>query len=159
MTPDQEGTGAVRPVRLQLSRRAGFSLQAHSRAVNGLPAVKVDRTTDWGNPYRPGMILAHGPHAGAVVRDVRHAVDLFDEWARAAIAGEALPQNDGGPAPPREQIARSLVELRGKNLACWCGSGPCHADVLLRLANGPVCDTPTPSTNAPSGDQPHGGGL
>lgn len=29
-----------------------------------------------------------------------------------------------------------VEELRGKNLACWCKPGtPCHADVLLRLAN------------------------
>jgi hypothetical protein len=27
-------------------------------------------------------------------------------------------------------------QLRGKNLACWCKLGdPCHADVLLELAN------------------------
>jgi hypothetical protein len=26
--------------------------------------------------------------------------------------------------------------LRGKNLACWCGlNEPCHADVILRIAN------------------------
>ncbi|MDP2647730.1 MAG: DUF4326 domain-containing protein [Candidatus Yanofskybacteria bacterium] len=29
-----------------------------------------------------------------------------------------------------------LEDLRGKNLACWCKlSDPCHADILLRLAN------------------------
>ncbi|MFA5158180.1 MAG: DUF4326 domain-containing protein [Patescibacteria group bacterium] len=29
-----------------------------------------------------------------------------------------------------------LKELRGKNLCCWCKlSEPCHADVLLELAN------------------------
>lgn len=29
-----------------------------------------------------------------------------------------------------------VVELRGKNLACWCPlDQPCHADVLLDLAN------------------------
>ncbi len=29
-----------------------------------------------------------------------------------------------------------LHELRGKNLACWCPlDKPCHADVLLELAN------------------------
>ena len=29
-------------------------------------------------------------------------------------------------------------ELRGKNLACWCPlDQPCHADVLLELANAP----------------------
>lgn len=28
-----------------------------------------------------------------------------------------------------------LPELRGKVLACWCAPLPCHADILLRLAN------------------------
>jgi hypothetical protein len=29
-----------------------------------------------------------------------------------------------------------LTPLRGKNLACWCKLGePCHADILLELAN------------------------
>jgi len=33
----------------------------------------------------------------------------------------------------REQIKR---ELKGKNLACWCPlDQPCHADVLLEIAN------------------------
>jgi hypothetical protein len=32
--------------------------------------------------------------------------------------------------------ALDLSELRGKNLACYCKLGyPCHADVLLELAN------------------------
>ena len=30
----------------------------------------------------------------------------------------------------------SLRDLRGKDLACWCKEGqPCHADILLELAN------------------------
>jgi hypothetical protein len=29
-----------------------------------------------------------------------------------------------------------LGELRGKDLICWCAPEPCHADVLLELANG-----------------------
>jgi hypothetical protein len=29
-----------------------------------------------------------------------------------------------------------IAPLRGKNLACWCAlDQPCHADVLLELAN------------------------
>ena len=39
------------PVRLQLSRRKGFVLQAMSQATNGLPAVRVARPSRWGNPY------------------------------------------------------------------------------------------------------------
>lgn len=42
-------------------------------------------------------------------------------------------KHDGGHYPTIEQ-ARS--ELRGKDLVCWCPlNQPCHADVLLRLAN------------------------
>jgi len=33
-------------------------------------------------------------------------------------------------------LTKVVVELRGKNLACWCPiDRPCHADVLLELAN------------------------
>jgi hypothetical protein len=36
-------------------------------------------------------------------------------------------------------IRDCLPELRGKNLACWCPlDQPCHADVLLELANSPA---------------------
>jgi len=36
-------------------------------------------------------------------------------------------------------VLKALPSLRGKNLACWCKVGePCHADVLLDLANTPI---------------------
>lgn len=54
------------------------------------------------------------------------AVDLY---RRALIATYVLPD---GPLD-RDFY---LGELRGKNLACWCPlDQPCHADVLLELAN------------------------
>jgi hypothetical protein len=32
--------------------------------------------------------------------------------------------------------AQWIAPLRGINLACWCAlDAPCHADVLLRMAN------------------------
>jgi len=38
----------------------------------------------------------------------------------------------------RKVVLSGLPSLRGKNLACWCPlDQPCHADVLLELANGP----------------------
>ncbi len=51
------------------------------------------------------------------------AIDAFRQWVAA---------------PPRATFrARAALALRGKNLACWCAEGaPCHADVLLDLANG-----------------------
>ena len=43
-----------------------------------------------------------------------------------------------------ELVAEARTELRGKNLACWCKlTDPCHADVLLEIANQPDCNTNT----------------
>ncbi len=33
------------------------------------------------------------------------------------------------------RLMAKLSSLRGKTLACWCAPLPCHADVLLELAN------------------------
>lgn len=44
----------AKPVRLQLSRKKGFDLQALSLETNGLPAVSVARPSKWGNPFRVG---------------------------------------------------------------------------------------------------------
>lgn len=37
----------------------------------------------------------------------------------------------------RRMVLERLQELRGHDLACWCRlDQPCHAEVLLELANG-----------------------
>jgi hypothetical protein len=33
-------------------------------------------------------------------------------------------------------MVHEVLELRGKDLVCWCAPKPCHGVVLLRLANG-----------------------
>lgn len=101
-----------KPVRLQLSRRKGFNLQELSRATNGLEAVKVDRSTNFGNPYARKAI-------GQVSNEL--LVGLFRDLMRSS----------------EPSFAKSNVrQLRGFNLACWCKPGdPCHADVLLEIAN------------------------
>lgn len=70
--------------------------------------VKVDRTTKWGNPFGDR--------------------DKEPSWRSAAVEAFRL-ENHRRPAS-------DFAELSGKNLACWCPlDGPCHADVLLNLAN------------------------
>jgi hypothetical protein len=72
--------------------------------------VKVCRPGKWGNPFR----VCDG-------RDEEEAVNAFEWWIR----------EQGG-----KSLLADLHELKGKNLACWCPLGePCHADVLLELAN------------------------
>jgi hypothetical protein len=128
------------PVRLQLARRKGFDLQEHSRSVNGLEAVHVARPGPWGNPFVVGR---HG--------DASYCVDLY----RALLAG-LLRVGADPDVKALEQVCAyvgaHLGDLKGKNLACWCKPGaPCHADVLLTLANGPICEE-VPEQPATIGD-------
>jgi hypothetical protein len=41
----------VKPVRIQRKRIAGYSMQAASRAVNGMVCISVTRPGRWGNPF------------------------------------------------------------------------------------------------------------
>lgn len=73
--------------------------------VNG---VYVGRPSPWGNPFEASAVGG---------RD--KAIALHREWL--------LSQPD--------LVERAKHELRGKNLLCWCAPKPCHADVLLEVAN------------------------
>ncbi|MDE2426745.1 MAG: DUF4326 domain-containing protein [Elusimicrobia bacterium] len=47
-----------------------------------------------------------------------------------------LANFDRDAARTSRQLHARLHELYGRDLACWCSaSRPCHADVLLELAN------------------------
>jgi hypothetical protein len=97
--------------RVQLSRTKGWRLPPNT--------VKVDRSTRWGNPFRIGD--PHYPTAELAVARFR---------ASLTMAPRPHPESYMGA------ILRDLHELRGRNLACWCPlDQPCHADVLLELAN------------------------
>ncbi|CAN7643750.1 DUF4326 domain-containing protein [Devosia sp. LjRoot16] len=118
----------ARPQRLQLSRQAGFNLQAISLALNGLPAKLITRPGRWGNPFTiDDTARRYGlDRAQAQVK----AVELCGQW----LTGTLDPALSPG-APPERAVIRA--ELRGYNLACWCKAGtPCHADTLIELANG-----------------------
>lgn len=124
----------MKPVRLRLSRRAGFNLQALSVATNGLPAVNVARPGMWGNPFviapttKPGQVFSGAAYGCIAVPTIEDAVECFREMMKAG--GEKA-----------DYLRSMLPDLRGKNLACWCKESPCHADVLLELANAPTPPT------------------
>jgi hypothetical protein len=106
------------PDRVQLRRLRGWRMPPNT--------VKVDRSTRWGNPFRIGL--------GYTVADT---VGDFERW----ICGQPLPYaaTQVGAPPSLEQVRRHLM---GRNLACWCRIGePCHAEVLLRLANEVASDS------------------
>lgn len=119
----------TKPVRLQLSRRKGFDLQALSQATNGLPASHVSRPGPWGNPFVVGK-----------QGDAAYCVDLYKALLAGLLRVGRDPDTEALEAC-RAFVSDHLAELRGRNLACWCKLGaPCHADVLLKLANRPICE-------------------
>jgi hypothetical protein len=121
------------PVRIQRQRTRGFDLQAASRAINGLPVRCVDRSTWWGNPFKIGTTVRIRDDAGdkiVVAGPIENQAEAV-AWFR----GMWLAREARSPG----LLERRMRELRGKNLACWCALGkPCHADVLLELANRPI---------------------
>lgn len=128
------------PKRIQRSRAKGLRMPEGARYVG--------RGTRWGNPYivLRGMVTGlpwfelkamplqrvvrqtghevvysmHAPRAGAVPA----AVELFGTYVR--VQARDFPRS----------FELWIAPLRGKDLACWCPlDQPCHADVLLEVAN------------------------
>lgn len=112
-----------RPVRVQLSRKKGWRMPSNT--------IKVSRPSVFGNPFKCYRSLAD---AGEKQWSQDEAVTLFRKWIEGV---DVVP--DTGTETYRPSVDEIRAELRGKNLACWCKPGtPCHADVLLAIANDPV---------------------
>ena len=110
------------PERIQCRRVKGW------RKPDG--AVYVGRPTMFGNPFTPaGYIEVWNPKA--TPEDAREAcVRFFKDWIREVMRG------DWNHDEKLNAIRKAIPTLRGKDLMCWCEVGsPCHADVLLELAN------------------------
>ncbi len=108
------------PARVQRKRTRGW------RMPDGV--VYVGRPTKWGNPYRVTLYrFAHADGSPAPF-DPKAAVEMARRDYLHALGVGLLGVTE-------EDIRR---ELRGKTLACWCPlDAPwCHADELLRIANG-----------------------
>jgi hypothetical protein len=136
-TPVTAPLGEVKPQRIQLSRKKGWRMPPNTVKVTRGPGMR------FGNPFEIGgwfMVGGPEPHARfrmswcqaaseeianrtpgkfTLIKDATMAVTFFQRLANAGYFSGA-----------------QLASIRGKNLACWCKPGtPCHADVLLELAN------------------------
>jgi Domain of unknown function (DUF4326) len=108
------------PQRIQLRRTKGW------RKPDG--AVVVARPTRWGNPWRIGSTGWTVDADDRINREPHPP--LTAEQAVEAFRNACSWEPSGWPDIIRRELA-------GKDLACWCPIGePCHADVLLELANG-----------------------
>lgn len=108
------------PKRIQRRRTKGWRMPPNT--------VYVGRPSPLGNPFRCG------PYHETAVDLFRQCISTFP----VKPSKIAIWKAHGGNAALLIGIASgALVEgIRGKNLACWCRlDQPCHADVLLKLAN------------------------
>lgn len=106
----------TKPHRVQRKRVKGWKMPPNT--------IYVGRPTKWGNPFVIGEKFARtkttpgGGEISGVVEDNEHAVRLYQRFISL------------------ELCVTAKIELRGKNLACWCSLGKaCHADILLEKAN------------------------
>ncbi|USH45161.1 hypothetical protein SEA_WHATSAPIECOST_68 [Mycobacterium phage Whatsapiecost] len=120
------------PERIQRRRTKGWRMPAG--------AIYVGRPSRWGNPFHVGLVVdrvAMGRNAVAeiTIQNVEQATEAHRQWlsGKTCLVGG----HDLAPEPPTVDEIRAA--LRGHDLACWCPlDSPCHADVLLELANGRV---------------------
>ena len=113
------------PERIQLSRAKGWRMPENTVSVTRGPG------RIWGNPFtvRDAIVIARVRPDQAPA----FSAACFRIWIAGGRADWMGPESDAAAAA----ILARLPELRGKNLACWCAPGsPCHADVLLEMANG-----------------------
>jgi hypothetical protein len=97
------------PVRIQRKRTKGWRMPENT--------VYVGRPTKWGNPW--------------TVEDTYSPENCVDNYRLWVAHGLPITYEKH-----RQLLFCDMVELRGKNLACWCRlDQPCHADVLLEVAN------------------------
>jgi Domain of unknown function (DUF4326) len=141
--------------RVQLSRAKGYRRPAGT--------VQVDRATIFGNPFQVGdpgrWWWPRGEGKAGWETDMIYSESIDPAYAVRAFAAWMRNKNNL-PSPPtclthigrnrlrtamhvrRLLIISRLPSLRGHPLGCRCAlDQPCHADVLLQLANlQPGCD-------------------
>ena len=121
------------PIRVQRRRVKGWRTPTCSCGC-GKPAIYVGRGSPWGNPTRVTPCTS----AACLVQTHWHVLYPNGTKSVSFSQGMALVR---AAETYRETVtpqlyARIVTDLRGHDLMCWCRlDQPCHADVLLELAN------------------------
>jgi hypothetical protein len=120
------------PKRIQRKRTRGWRMPEGTRYVG--------RPTELGNPWVVGYEVQISMGVNGEIAMIPLTAAMAVECFRDLMAGRLAYQ---GLTHPEDRAYvdgwhESLARLRGLDLACWCPlDQPCHADVLLELANAP----------------------
>lgn len=151
------------PKRIQRKRTKGW------RMPEG--AVYVGRPSKWGNPFT----VTNGHRQGWLVWDDRDRLGWVDYETSGGFMdsfqtqAEAVETSVATHSVWLRAIVRSkdekdpladIAELAGRDLACWCPlDQPCHADVLLEIANSDTYSPTYQCTRVDCNDVAVQGGL
>ena len=144
--PPTEGV-TTPPRRIQRKRTKGW------RMPEG--AVYVGRPTAFGNPFKAvkseccgywdvrddngvNYLVDHSVVHRPEVRADRSTWTTQQQAARESVRlySDELTYWVGGRMKWDPEFRDAVLALRGRDLACWCPlDQPCHADVLLEIAN------------------------
>lgn len=121
------------PKRIQRKRTKGWKMPPNT--------VYVGRPSRWGNPF----VIQEPITQEKCIRVYRAWIGgaTFTEKSIEKIIGAGVKCPNQPLAIFQWSLMRGMLrmrlhELRGKNLCCWCPlDQPCHADVLLEIANAP----------------------
>lgn len=112
----------MQPIRVQRKRTKGWRMPENT--------VSVTRPGKWGNPYAGADYMKSLMLQNQInpVENSQLTNDKFYEFVVDAFK-HFIESNP-------DYIEMAQKELKGKNLACFCAlDRPCHADVLLEIAN------------------------
>lgn len=105
-------------------------------------AIYVGRGSKWGNPFKVGKeISISGDLPGGALeasitvlaKDAARAADLYRRYVTTGLVDPFMGFGFHSPI----HVDEIRAELASHDLLCWCPlDQPCHADVLLEIANG-----------------------
>ena len=108
------------PIRIQRKRTKGWKMPPNT--------VYVGRGTEYGNAFNKTQIAVTFGQKGYPMPLVALHTEPSLERCLDMYIASLFTVLSFDP--------EFLAPLKGRNLACWCKEGePCHADILLKLAN------------------------
>lgn len=141
--------GVLVPVLLRPAQDGGYIVLEGRRriaAARTLNLTEIPAEISQANPDIPDDAIS------AATNMVRAPMHPVDQWrvvqqlqaehgysVNGAAEAVRLFRAEFGDDPQAIGRQMAIKELRGKDLVCWCRlDQPCHADVLLELANAPL---------------------
>ena len=104
--------------------------------------VYVGRPTKWGNPLQliKGILYIDAGYRRkifdkwVICREYSDIDDMIHLYFHIVLGSQFINPDLQYWSDKYKQY--NIKELKGKNFSCWCSlDKPCHADILLRIAN------------------------